>query len=194
MPFEVEQKFPVTGDPQPLLQRISDHRGIRTETLFQQDLYFNHPVRDFAVTDEALRIRTIDQRNFVTFKGPKLDPRVKTRQEIEILLGDGLQTADDFGKMLLQLGFRAVHPVRKQRTIWKLHWQNRDWELAWDEVEGLGTFLEIETITSEQSELSTLQDLLLNLAARLNLKDSERKSYLEMILEKNRSTGKLPVC
>jgi adenylate cyclase class 2 len=184
MPFEVEQKFPVTGDPQPLLQRISDLGGIRTETLFQQDLYFNHPVRDFAVTDEALRIRTIDQRNFVTFKGPKLDPRVKTRQEIEIPLGDGLQTADDFGKMLLQLGFRAVHPVRKQRTIWKLHWQNRDWELAWDEVEGLGTFLEIETITSEQSELSTLQDLLLSLAARLNLQDSERKSYLEMTLEK----------
>lgn len=185
MPFEVEQKFPVVGDPEALVLRIAKLGAIRAETIFQQDLYFNHPARDFAVTDEAFRIRTISERNFVTYKGPKLDPKVKTREEIEIPLGNGRQTSDDFGKILVHLGFRAVRPIRKQRTIWRLEWQNRDWELSWDEVEGLGTYIEIETIAADKSDLPAIQALLLQLAADLQLQDSERKSYLEMILEKS---------
>ncbi len=190
MPFEVEQKFPITGDPLDLLERMTAVGAIPAETVFQQDLYFNHPSRDFAVTDEALRIRTIGKQNYVTYKGPKLDPRVKTRQEIELPLGDGAEISDQFGQMLVQLGFRAVRPVRKERTLWRLRWEDRDWELAWDDVEGLGTFLEIETITPDQADLPPLQDLLLRLARLLRLQKSERKSYLEMMLEKYTADSK----
>jgi adenylate cyclase class 2 len=38
----------------------------------QKDTYFNHPNRDFAETDEALRIREADGKTFFTYKGPKM--------------------------------------------------------------------------------------------------------------------------
>ena len=184
MKYEVELKFRLAGSVEQLLTHLEELQANVGSEEAQRDTYFAHPSRDFVATREALRIRSTEAENVITYKGPLIDEQTKTRQEIEIPLGDGLQSAEDFGKMLLQLGFRAVHPVRKQRTIWKLHWQNRDWELAWDEVEGLGTFLEIETITSEQSELPAVQNLLLSLAEHLKLQNPERKSYLEMILEK----------
>ena len=44
------------------------------------------PCRDFAQTDEALRIRTVGDTSFVTYKGPKLDATTKTRRELELPL------------------------------------------------------------------------------------------------------------
>src|SRR5262245_47640848 len=38
------------------------------------DAYYNAPHRDFAVTDEALRVRRIGEQNYVTYKGPRKDP------------------------------------------------------------------------------------------------------------------------
>ena len=61
--------------------RLTDTRP--GEPAEQVDTYFSHPARDFAATDEALRIRSIDQENFVTYKGPKLDATTKTRREID---------------------------------------------------------------------------------------------------------------
>jgi len=184
MPFEVEQKFPLPPDSLDVLGRLTALGGIPEQEVFQQDLYFNHPGHDFAQTDEALRIRTVGEHNVVTYKGPKLDPHIKTREELEVPLGDGREVADNLGQILLRLGFRAVRPVRKQRVIWNLAWNNRTWELAWDTVEGLGIFLEIETIAPNQQDLPSAQAALSDLARLIGLDNSERKSYLEMLLER----------
>ena len=52
----------------------------------QVDRYFNHPSRDFTVTDEALRLRSTPAGVAVTWKGPRLDTTAKTRREIELPL------------------------------------------------------------------------------------------------------------
>ena len=55
--------------------------GPRDET----DIYYNHPERDFAETDEALRIRKVDKKYILTYKGPKIGTRSKTRVEKGII-------------------------------------------------------------------------------------------------------------
>ena len=52
---------------------LEDLGAVKTKTEFQEDIYFQSPIVDFADTDEALRIRTTDNDIFITYKGPKLN-------------------------------------------------------------------------------------------------------------------------
>ena len=71
--------------------------------------------------------------------------------------------------------------VCKKRLPFKLTWEDRPLELALDDVEGLGRFLEIEAIADEQSK-DAARDCILNLSRKLGLKNSERRSYLSLLL------------
>src|SRR5688572_28544694 len=72
MQYEVEQKHRVV-DVAALEAQLSARRIRLEPAIIQSDEYFAHPARDFAKTDEALRIRTSGGKSFVTYKGPKLD-------------------------------------------------------------------------------------------------------------------------
>ena len=121
MTFEVELKFAVndSGHFSRMVQSLGGEWG---QPMFQVDRYFNHPSRDFSRTDEAFRIRSVSDRNYVTYKGPKIDTTTKTRQEIELPLASGAAAADAFRHMLEALGFHFVAAVHKQRQSTSVHW------------------------------------------------------------------------
>jgi adenylate cyclase class 2 len=156
--------------------------------LAQCDTYFAHPVRDFAKTDEAFRLRTVGEHNALTYKGPLVDRQTKTREEIEIPIAPGARAARQMAEMLHALGFRAVRSVEKTRQPFHLSWQGREFEFALDTVAGLGEFLEIET-QADAAEWEAARDALLALAGRLGLKQSERRSYLQLLLEHDAQGG-----
>jgi adenylate cyclase class 2 len=147
----------------------------------EADHYFNAPDRDFAVTDEALRLRRIAERNFVTYKGPKRDASTKTRTEIEVPLAPGDGPADDFARILISLGYRPVAVVRKARRLFHLKRGGFDLEVTLDDVEGVGRFAELE-IQAPEEQLEAARDVLLKTAAELGLSAGERRSYLELLL------------
>jgi adenylate cyclase class 2 len=176
-------KFPL-ADGSPLVRQLESLGAERRPPVVQSDRYFNHPSRDFAQTDEALRIRTHDNAYRVTYKGPVVDSQTKTRREIEIAFGEAEGDDARFAEMLGLLGFREVRTVRKQRVPFELEWEGRQLELALDEVEGLGNFLEIETMADEASK-DAARDSILRLAEKLALTTSERRSYLTLLLKKD---------
>ena len=92
MPFEVEQKFPVS-DLAAVAERLAALGADVSPPHAEVDLYFAHPAVDFAKTDEALRLRRKGEANFLTYKGPKIDATTKTRLEIELPLGPGAAAA-----------------------------------------------------------------------------------------------------
>jgi len=184
MNLEVEQKFHARHTAE-LLHRLKRLDARFGEPMEQVDQYFSHPCRDFAETDEALRLRRIDARNFVTYKGPKLDTKTKTRHELEFPLVSGEQSADDFCELLAALGFSRVLEVRKRRQLAMLKWQGHDVEVALDEVEGLGQFVELEFIADAENRADALEQIA-PLAAELGLEAVERRSYLELLLEGSR--------
>ncbi len=140
------------------------------------DLYFNAPHRDFMETDEALRIRRRDGEISVTYKGPKFDLKSKSREEVNLLINDAF-TAE---KLFELLGFRKAGIVKKTRLIYKLS----DVEVSLDEVEGLGSFIEIETEAVDKKETIKKRDELLEILKSLEIEESafERRSYLELLL------------
>lgn len=184
--FEVEQKFALDVDADAMRTRLESLGAKATGQATQVDQYFNHPVRDFAQTDEALRIRSVDDRNWVTWKGPKIDSRTKTRREIELPLGDGTQTAEQLAEVLRLLSFRPVTSVQKIRRTYGLTRDGRTFEIALDEVEEVGAFMEIE-ILAEESELAAAQDAVIRVGDELGLSRVERRSYLALLLERRES-------
>jgi adenylate cyclase class 2 len=180
--LEVEMKFPVT-DFDGLRRQLADWGAAAPQERRDTDHYFNAPDRDFARTDEALRQRSIGPANFVTYKGPKRDARTKTRTEIEVGLAPGEEAAEAFRGLLTHLGYRFVAAVRKRRAIYHLRREGYAVEVCLDEVEELGLFAELE-IQAPEEEMERARDVLERAAADLQLTASERRSYLEMLLER----------
>ncbi|NJE60802.1 class IV adenylate cyclase [Thermococcus sp. 21S7] len=152
-----------------------------------EDTYFRHPCRDFAETDEALRIR-IRRFNghfeaFLTYKGPKIDQNSKTRKEIEVPISD----PDRHTEILRSLGFEEVLTIEKTR---EKYYVDKGIIIDLDEVEGLGKFIEIEMLTQEPGEITGIIERLKNILKELGVKKFETRSYLELIMEGRGEHGK----
>jgi adenylate cyclase class 2 len=180
--LEIEMKFPV-ADFADLERRLVEWGASAAATRADADEYFNAPDRDFARTDEALRLRRIGPANYVTYKGPKRDAQTKTRTEVEVALAAGDHPAADFAALLKHLGYRPTAIVRKRRTIYHLARQGFDMEVCLDDVEQVGRFVELEILAPEEM-LDQAKGVLLQTAAELGLSTSERRSYLELLLHK----------
>jgi adenylate cyclase class 2 len=182
MHFEVEQKHRVE-DQGVLVAKLTELGVKLDDPVAQADQYFAHAARDFAQTDEALRIRTVGNGSFVTYKGPRLDAATKTRRELELPLATSDPDGSKFAELLTALGFTPVATVRKQRRKFHIHRYGRDVEGALDEVNGVGSYLELE-LMADQRELADAKSIIAALATELQLGDSERRSYLELLLAK----------
>lgn len=183
MTYEVELKFRLPAGTH-IPERLLALGAVRGHSQRQVDQYLAHPVRDFSSTDEALRIRSIGDENRITYKGPVIDRATKTRHESELTFQPGSQAAEQFAQIWEQLGFRRVRVVSKTRQSYSLRWHDRDLEICLDEVDGLGSFLEIETL-ADDSDKAAAQQAILSLAKELQLSEPERRSYLEMLLERD---------
>jgi len=182
MNYEVEQKFRL-ADPDRIATWLAA-RGVALEpAVLQVDEYFAHPARDFAATDEALRIRSVGEQNWVTYKGPKIDASTKTRRELELPIEPGQAGAARFAELLTALGFSHVAAVRKRRRTATVPFQGCDVEVAVDNVEGVGQFCELE-ISADAAGLDAARAALAALAAEFGLTENERRSYLELLLER----------
>jgi adenylate cyclase class 2 len=179
MAYEVEMKFPA-GDRATLETRLAELGATIAALQSERDVYFAHPARDFAATDEALRIRRKGSANFITYKGPKIDATTKTRREIDLPLPPGEQTAQAWTDLLEALGFTAVGEVCKSRRKARVDWQGRSVEVSLDQVDGLGVYVELELI-AEADGLDAARANIVSLAEALGLKGSERRSYLELL-------------
>lgn len=170
--LEIEAKARVR-DRVALVEGIEAQGAIPQGTRIQRDVYYAHPDRDFSQTDEALRVRETGGEYRLTYKGPKLDQVTKTREELEVKIED----LDKMIGILTRLGFTEVGRVEKQRTSYTLG----DYRVMVDDVVGLGCYIEVEK-KAEDYEPQELIDLLAKLG--VDREDVERRSYLELILDK----------
>lgn len=198
--YEVEQKYPV-ADVMALETRLAGLAATWHGATQQVDRYFNHPSRDFAVTDEALRLRSTDEGVAITWKGPRLDASAKARREIELSLVEAAvpaavpigasvpvaavvgasATLDRWTELLEALGFRRVREVAKRRRRATVAWEETSIDVAIDHVGGLGDFVELE-LQADAAGIAAAASRVESLARELGCAAPERRSYLEMLL------------
>ncbi|HQR08295.1 MAG TPA: class IV adenylate cyclase [Gemmatales bacterium] len=175
--LEVEMKFKVTM-PERIQEQLNIMGFLPGEKHFESDRYYNAPDRDFAQSDEALRIRQVGDESQLTYKGPKQGAKGKVRTEHEVQLNEG--SARMMHQILVDLRYKPSIEVNKERTFYR-HLAQKDIEIAWDEVQGLGTYIELELKVPEGDQAEALF-CLQSLAESMGLRQEERRSYLELLL------------
>ena len=182
--IEVEVKLPLYR--RSLTEKALLNLGFEAGDLVREsDLYFNSDFHDFIKRDEALRIRTCENLTkrtcqvFLTYKGRKLDSVSMTRKELETSIGDGKIGME----ILKSLGYDKTFPVNKLRQLY-----HKDHITACvDQVEKLGSFLELEVLIDQESEreraLEQIREILE--AAGSSMDETTRVSYLGMLMRKS---------
>jgi len=176
--IEIEVKASV-DDPKKMERSLIELGATPIGIESQADTYYNAPHRDFGKTDEALRIRVQDGKSVLTYKGPKIDMVSKTRKEVQTEIKD----TDNMGNILSYLGFFPVATVSKKRKNFRIG----DFYISLDDVRNLGNFIEVEISVKDQGNYQEKVESIFRFIAKLgiNRESTIRKSYLEMILEKN---------
>jgi adenylate cyclase class 2 len=175
--YEVELKF--RADHEAVREQLNGANAEQRGTVVQRDTYYDAPHRDFAETDEALRIRRVEREgeaeSHITYKGPIVDDESKTRREHETGVDDGKAVA----AALDALGFSPAAEVKKRREQFALG----DHVVVLDTVEGLGEFVEVEGEAGE-GQIDPVRNAVKTTARRLGLDpDADmRTSYLELLL------------
>ena len=164
--------------------RLSGLGAILESNKIERDEYFAHPSRDFARTDEALRLRVITaddgggwSRAELTYKGAKVDASTKSRPEETVEIP--LDQVEGLRRVLAHLGFRPVASVEKSRREF-LH---EGLTVCLDKVEHVGDYVEVELISAD---LEGARARVLSLFKELELDPTERRSYLELLLERQK--------
>lgn len=188
--LEIELKAYVdTKAVQDLEKKILDQGFYFSRALEESDLYFNAPDRDFALTDEALRIRQerseLSEQTMLTYKGSKTDPLSNTRIEVETEISN----AGEMLEILKSLGYKTVLTVKKKRREYQGRDEFSQILICLDELAELGNFIEIEYCAEGDiltKEKESIRDRLLSLLDLLGVSRSKltRKSYLELLIER----------
>ncbi len=178
--YEVEVKVP--ADLGAVRERLERLGATPEDAVVQVDTYYDAPHREFAETDEALRIRSErpedgDAETRVTYKGPLVDDESKTREEVETAVGDG----EKGDAILTNLGFEPAATVRKERERFSL----AGYTVTLDSVADVGDYVEVETEVADESELEAAREGAYDVLERLGLDPEEqlRTSYLGLLLE-----------
>lgn len=180
--IEVEVKAKIDNFDD-IIERLNKLNAEKTKTEYQEDIYFNSPVCDFANTDEALRIRKTKSENYerlyITYKGPKIDSKSKTREEVEMEIED----ENKCKKIFENLGFKEVRTVIKNRTYYKID----NFEISLDDIKGLDPYMEIEITLEDNSDYNEAQESIFEMFKKLEITDGfERTSYLELLENKDK--------
>ena len=180
MKYEVERKFRLR-DPESFLRQATAAGANFGAAITQVDEYFAHPSRDFGSTDEALRVRVTDGQCRITYKGPKVSAATKTRHEIELPFADSVRDPGPISALLVALGFRSVRKVQKLRRSAQLC--HGDWQFSMDldDVQGLGTFVELDT-AADEDQIAAAERAMAAIAEQYGLSGEVTTSYLEMLL------------
>ena len=182
----------------PVRERLGDLGAESLGPVHQRDTYYDHPSRDFAETDEALRLRResapddasgddvpdadpdVDHATgttaTLTYKGPLVDGDSKTREEVESVVAD----PDATDAVLRAVGFEPAAVVEKERDRYEVD----GYLVSLDSVAGLGAFVEVE-VKGEVDAVDALREGAFDLCRRLGLDPdaSIQTSYLGLLLD-----------
>ena len=183
--FEVEIKFRV-DDIAELERRLHSLGGTGFgESVTEFDSFFQHPCRNFAQTDECLRLRNRvlpdgTSEHSLTYKGPKIDTTTKTRQEIEVPVAEPKQ----WENLLSALGFHKAALVQKFRRRQRLTVNRRRVDIVLDMLPALPEserlFVEMEVMATDV-DVDECRSLILDVARQLGLSNPIRESYLKLV-------------
>ncbi|MFY9556058.1 MAG: class IV adenylate cyclase [Blastocatellia bacterium] len=178
MPTTLEAEVKLACNDLDRLRRAGFELIIAEPRHFEDNVLLDSSDKTLLRQRAALRIRFVDDRGWVTYKGVvrESDSPVKVREEIEL----EIPGADRMVVLFERLGFRPAFRYQKYRTVYDLSVEGRDLKVVRDETP-MGNFIEIEG--DEATVLRVLE------AAGFTEADVVRESYPELQAARCRARG-----
>ncbi|OHV34418.1 MULTISPECIES: class IV adenylate cyclase [Pseudofrankia] len=158
---EVEVKYSVV-DLEALLVALRVRHVSLGEAVYQDDQAFaplSWSFGDSKLGVSFLRLRTVDGRHWFALKQPGANAQDCLEYETEVVDRQQMHEA------ILRMGYRATVRVAKSRRTGR----HGSTSLCLDEVEGVGTFLELERMVPDDEPAVTIQDELTAFVASLGI-------------------------
>jgi adenylate cyclase class 2 len=173
--IEVEVKVRI-NDIKVMENRIEEQGAEYEGMIKQADEYFDFPDMRIFNSGSAFRVRAADGNYRVTYKGVKKDKETTSRAEIEI----AIESAEEMIKILENIGFIRLCEIKKKRKVYLL----AGLKISLDEVEGLGSFMEIEGMANSEEEYKAKKGEIFKLLDKFGvpLEEISQKSYMELAL------------
>lgn len=170
IPVEIELKVRLNNNEYNRLFNEISKLGTSIKKVNHIDTYYMPNYRDF--NNEWLRIRKEDNKYILTYKKKVID---KCCEEYESLF-DNYKNLEE---ILKHLGFTEKGKITKERT--KILYRNK-YEFAFDKVDNIGNFLEIEVKKIDSDKLKEIKELfnLLN-EFDIDLNQIEQRRYSDLI-------------
>ncbi len=141
MAVEIEAKMKVAS-LDVVRAKLESIGATKAGEIFEINTFFDTEDRSLLAADQGLRLRvnrsTSDgsETYVCTFKGPRLHGKLKSREELEMDVGN----PKDAEKFLIALGYQKVLSFEKRRHKWK----HEKCSIELDELPHLGVYVEIE--------------------------------------------------
>lgn len=203
--YEVEIK--VAADLDAVRKRLRNAGAERVDARRQRDVYYDAPHRDFAETDEALRVRhetelaagidSVDvddptgSESIETAATESIETAATAKLTYKGPLLDGasktraehetaVADAEAVSGVFEGLGFDPAATVEKRREFWSYD----GFTVTLDAVDDLGEFVEIERGVDDEAAIGATRDEALEALEALGLDGSAqiRTSYLGLLL------------
>ncbi len=173
MAQEIEVKLRVDGH-EAIRRRLRERSATLTGRVVETNVILDRADGSLRGDGCGLRVRSAGSQEdgstttTLTFKGPVVPSRFKSRTELEI----GVDSADTTIAMLGALGFRRVLSYEKRRESWRLG----SCFIELDEPPHIGLFVEIEG--PSEREIAAVR-------SELGLDDAceERGSYVRLLMD-----------
>jgi len=137
---------------------------IQKDIVFAEDLDSFHK---FIPHSKFMRIRTENGKNLLTFK--KSEQSELSSLEFETEVSNAIETIN----IIKQLGFQEAVRVSKIRRKARY----KDFEICFDEVEGLGSYIEVEKIQGDSADIVSTQEELFGFLMELGLSRSDQELH-----------------
>ncbi|MCS7139986.1 MAG: class IV adenylate cyclase [Candidatus Nezhaarchaeota archaeon] len=174
--IEIEVKVTLNKEEKEEVVRRLNSFGEFVGVYVEEDVFFKC-LRDPSYgREKTLKLRRRDDKIKLIFKHRVPSKEFKKSLEIEVeLIGSDLKS---ILQLLEYLGFKESMTIKKKRLTYRMG----DCLINLDDVEGLGSFIEIEIIAGEEDAHAKIRELL----SRLGLLGKEliNRSYAEIIREK----------
>lgn len=173
---EIEVKARVK-DEAGLITKLSELGCVLSEPVEQDDAIYSNlegnAFLKFAPGKNILRIRKAKGKIILALKQPQGNELANIEKELEI------GNAEEMAQILKLLDYPEV--VRVVKTRRKTHFEN--YEICIDEVQGLGSFVEVEKMSEENP--AKIQEELFDFLASLGVKREDRvcQGYDTMLYE-----------
>lgn len=185
---EVEVKAAVR-DKEALIARLAERGCTFGPEITQDDTVYVRKIGTldtYLANDAFLRLRVEnDGRTHFAFK--KHTTRATDPNSAPLELELAVDSREIMERILLFMGYQEALRIKKTRR--KGTYEN--WEVCLDEVEGLGSFIELEELTNDPETMTDIQDRMKDFLDELSLSGTSeiRDRYDILLLQQKYSNG-----